>query len=153
MPDIDKTKIKRYPLVITIGSAVLSPLKEAPAFEPEQEFYACLVYDNGGKEPVARFLTKNNEKITLNTLDIDYAMAAVKDAMVGDDIWAEDKAKVLSFTPVLGEGETGKTLVFTNCYLEPSLSYVPSMGDAEHSAKLVFTARPDKTTKKLFTWA
>lgn len=145
-------KIIHHPYLVTVGDTVIGPQKEAPSIEPETELHECLIYENGGLEAVAAYLTKNNSTITLTTLDIDYAMQKLAEFKVGTNLQDVSRKVAITFTPVVAEGVTAKTLVFPNCYLQPGLSYTPPMGGDEHTAKLVYKALPDENGK-LFTWA
>lgn len=153
MENVDVTKIKHHPYVVTVGAETVGPLKEAPSVEPEQELHECLIYENGRKEAVASYLIKNNSTITLTTMNIDYALAQIEAAKIGDNIYAADKKQVITFTPVTESSTQEKTLVFSNCYLVPELSFTPGFGGECSTAKLVYKAKPDPETKKLYTWA
>lgn len=148
---VDTTKLKHHPYLTSIDDTIVGPSKEAPAIEADTELHECLIYENGGKEAVASYLAKNNNTITLNVMDIDWAIALLAEFKVGDDVYAASRKKTITFTPIVGEGATEKTLAFTNCYLQPGLSYTPTAGECL-TAKLVFKALPDPTTKKTFTY-
>ena len=119
--DVDITKIKHHPFIVTVGEDVVGPLKEAPSVEPDQELHECLIYENGGKEAVASYLIKNNSTITLTTMNIDYALAQIEAAKVGDNIYDAEKKKAITFTPVRKRRLCFRTATwFRNCRSLPA---------------------------------
>ena len=151
-PSYDISKIRHHPYLVTAGDTVIGPQKEAPALEADTELHECLIYENGGKEAVDAYLTKHDETITLTTMDIDYALGELAKFKVGSRVYDPANKRAVTFTPIVEEGVTAKTLVFPNCYLQPGLSYTPPIGGDEHTCKLVYKAKPDPTTGKLYTW-
>lgn len=145
----DITTIKRHSYVASFGETVIAPLAEAPRIETDRKVVESVIYENGGHEAVASHLVRNSATITLKTKDISTALELLSDFTTGEDIMADTRKKVLTFTPV-AEGE--KSLVFPAAYLQPDASYIPAMGE-DHTATLVFKAFADSTGKTLFSFA
>ena len=149
MNDYNTAAIKQHTYVASFGETVIAPLAAAPRIETDRKTVESTIYENGGHEAVAAHLVQDCATITLETKDITTALELLGDFTLGEDIMAEKRKKILSFTPV---AENEKTLLFPCAFLQPEASYVPAMG-ADHVAKLVFKAYPHRESGKLFTFA
>lgn len=149
MSDYDLNSIKRHSFITRFGTTVIGPLIEEPEFEFERSVEEATIYENGGDEPVAAYIKKNNAEIILATKDVYTALELLGQFSTGDDIMAPARLHPLTFTPQV-EGE--KTLTFPCAFLNPEGSYVPGMGE-DHIARLIFKAIPDPRTGKLFLFA
>ena len=124
------------------ASLSLGPLASAPKLEPDVETKETTLYETGD-EPQAEILSKNNAKLTIETRDMDSAMAMLTKLKKGDNILAAANALVITLVPITSDA-TAKGFTFGNAFLDPGLSTTFSEGDDTPSyASLVFKCRPD----------
>jgi len=147
----DLSVLKRHAFLVSFGDTVLGPLASEPKIESKVETYDCSIYEQG-RNVVASYVEKNEIQVTVSTKNVAAALDLIKAFRNGDDLLASTARKALTFTPIVADGVTEKTLTFTSAALQPELSYVPA-STADHTAKLVFRCFPDATTGALYTYA
>lgn len=147
----DLSVLKRHAFLVSFGDTVLGPLASEPKIESKVETYDCSVYEQG-RNVVASYVEKNEIQVTVTTKNVAAALDLIKAFRNGDDLLAAAARKALTFSPIVADGVTEKTLTFTSAALLPDLSYAP-MSTADHTAKLVFRCFPDATTGALYTYA
>ncbi|MDD5728750.1 MAG: hypothetical protein PHV59_09310, partial [Victivallales bacterium] len=145
----DLTVIKRYPVAVAFGADAIGPSEEPPEITFENETYESKVQANGGVMPAAKIVTLKRAKITIDTKNIAWAMAALAALAEGADVYAAANSKALTLVPITSGTE--KTLTFPNAFLEPDSDYKPP-ANKDHSMKLTFTAFVDDNGA-LFTYA
>ena len=147
----DLSVLKRHAFLVSFGDTVLGPLASEPKIESKVETYDCSIYEQG-RNVVASYVEKNEIQVTVSTKNVAAALDLIKAFRNGDDLLASTARKALTFTPIVADGVSEKTLTFTSAALQPELSYVPA-STADHTAKLVFRCFPDATTGALYTYA
>lgn len=153
--DIDALieKLQYYKYAVSFGETLLGPLKSPPKIEADIETKDTVLYETGS-EAQASIISKNNAKITLELEDVDQAMTMLATFKKGDNLLATSVSKALTLVPITDDtGSAAKTLTFPNTFLQPGLSPDFAEGDDPNAVTLSFIAKPDATTKALFTFA
>lgn len=124
------------------AALTIGPLASAPKLEPDVETKETTLYETGD-EPQAEILSKNNAKLTIETRDMDSAMALLTKHKKGDNIIDAKNALVITLVPITSDA-TAKGFTIGNAFVDPGLSTNLSEGDdTPSSATIVFKCRPD----------
>jgi hypothetical protein len=144
----DLSVLKRHAFLVSYGETPLGPLASAPVFEPETEFYNCLIYQ-GGRTVASSFLEKNEIRIRLDVKDTAGALTLLKTFRTGQDLLTAGRQAPLFFTPVVPDGADAQTLVFPAAVLLPDFHYMQS-AKTDHCIQLRFRCLPDPESGNLF---
>ncbi len=128
----------------------LGPLASAPKVEADTATKDVMLYETGPDDPVATYLTKNRVKVTIETHNVDAAMALLNHK-VGDNILAAAGRKPLVLVPLTDEA-TAKGLTFPAASVQPGLAFDPQEEGTPHKVTLTFLCYPDDTTGLPWTW-
>lgn len=144
-------KLQMYKYVVSVGDAVLGPLKSAPKLEADVETKDVTIYETG-TDVQASILTKNNVKITLELEDVDTGIGYLAAFAKGDNVLATANSKVITLVPITDDADA-KTITLGNAFLQPGLSTTLEDGDDPNTVQLVYLCKPVGTTGKPFTYA
>ena len=149
--DIDGliAKLKKFPYAAMAGSTNLGPLAGPPTVAPEVETKDVTLYETGA-DVQARYLTKNDVKVTIKTRDVATAMGLLAAFAKGDNIMASANKVSLTLVPITAATES--TITFANAYLQPGLNFTPGEDDTPSEVELVYLCKADATTGKPFTY-
>lgn len=131
---------------VSFGSTILGPLNSPPKVEPDTETKDTVLYETGS-EPQAQVLSKNNAKITLEVCDVATSLGLVQTIKKGDNLLDSTKGQALTFVPY----GSGAAITFPHAFIQPGLQTNFAEGDDPNYITLTFIAKPDATTKELFT--
>ncbi|MBO5688428.1 MAG: hypothetical protein J6S73_00765 [Lentisphaeria bacterium] len=144
----DLSVLKRHAFLVSYKETALGPLASAPEFEPETEFYNCLIYRDGAAV-AASFLEKNEVRVRLDVKDTAGALSLLKNFRQRQDLLADGTGGALVFSPVVPEGVVAESLIFPNAVLLPDLLYMQPEGK-DHCIQLHFRCLPDAESGNLF---
>ena len=145
------TKLKKFPYAAAFGTDELGPLAGAPQIEGDVEIKDVTLYETGS-DPAAKFITRNDVKVTIKTRNVDLAMTMLGGFAKGDNVLDTAKKKALVLVPIT-EATTEKTITFGSAFLQPGLSMTPGDNDDPSEVTLVFICKADATTGKPWTYA
>lgn len=135
-------KLQYYKYTVAFGTTKLGPQKTAPKPEGAMETKDVNIYE-AGSTVVAKILTKNEANITVESLDIDSAMALQNTFKKGDNVIKKDLSKALILVPITEDGNA-KTITFPRAFLEPNFSPTFNDDEAPNSMVLKFVACEDE---------
>lgn len=143
-------KLQMYKYICAVDDNELGPLKSAPKIEADVETKDITLYETG-TDPQASIIVKNNLKLTIESGDMDAAVALVETFKKGDNVLDSTKKKSITLVPITADADA-KTITFPNAYLQPGFTPTFEDGDDPNSVSLTFICRPDATSGKPFTY-
>ncbi len=133
------------------GTSSLGPLASPPKVEADVSTKDVMLYETGTDDPVASFLTRNRVKVTIETNNIDAAMALLTHK-VGDNVLDADLREALVLVPLTADA-TAKGLTFGAAAVQPGLSFDAQEKGTPHKMTLVFLCYPTGEDGLPWSWA
>lgn len=143
--------LKKHPYLCSVGDTSLGPLSGPPATDGDTETRDVTLYETEGNVE-AKFLTKNDVKVTVKTRNIDTAMTLMGAIAKGDNLVASTRAVTLTLVPITSSA-TEKTLTFGHAYLQPGLKFSPGENGDPSEVELTYLCKADAATGKPWTFA
>ena len=142
--------LQMYKYVCAVDENELGPLKSVPKIEADVETKNITIYEVGS-DPQASIIVKNNVKLTIESEDMDAAIALVEVFKKGDNVFDSTKKKIITLVPVPSDANA-KTITFPNAYLQPGFTPTFEDGEEPNSVSLTFICRPDTTSGQPFIY-